>query len=864
MPGYLCRNLVADTNAPIRCLSLLFALAMCRAASIAQADPRQVDDADPPTSRTPRSEVVAANEEPEPFFPPKPEIYHDGWIDLNKNGELDPYEDPQVDVARRVDDLLRRMTLDEKTAQMATLYGFPRVLQDERPTEKWRDAVWKDGIGNIDEHCNGNTNYGRKIADPWSDLPHSRHARTMNEVQRFFIEHTRLGIPADMTNEGIRGLLHTHATCFPSQLAVASAWDRELVSEIGRVVAREAKALGYTHLYSPILDLPRDPRWGRTCECFSEDPCLTGELGVAMVKALQAEGIGSTCKHFAVYGVPNGGRDGPARTDPQVTWRDVETLHLYPFRRVVQDAGATGVMASYNDYDGVPIQASRLFLTEILREQWGFQGYVVSDSGAVTDLQRKHRIASSGHDAIRLAVEAGLNVRTDFNRPENFVLPLRELVQAGEIPVAMIDARVRDVLRVKFRLGLFDHPYVENPKAADGIVGAAEHRSLAGRAARESIVLLKNEGDLLPLNPDVRRILVTGPLADNNDAWWDRYGPQRIDYVTPLEGLRKKLEPRCEVRYVPGCSVVDERFPKSDVYKSPPTAAAQKQIDEAAAAARDVDVIIAVLGEDGEISREDRSRISLDLPGNQEDLLRALHATGKPIVLVLSNGRPLSVNWADDHVRAILTMWFSNREGGHAIADVLVGDYNPAGRLPITFPRSAGQIPLAFPARPAAQANDGGQVSGPLYPFGHGLSYTTFVYANLRILPTIQSADGDVMIECDITNTGNRDGDEVVQLYLRDEVSSITTFESSLRGFERVHLAPNETQTVSFQLKPQHLALYDATAEWTVEPGTFSVMIGASSQDVRLRRTFEIVLPPADRPQAALGKSLSVTETELD
>ncbi len=770
----------------------------------------------------------------------KDAIYHDGWIDLNKDGVKNPYEDSTLDVNERVADLLSRMTLEEKTAQMATLYGFPRVLQDELPNAKWDSALWKDGIGNIDEHANGNTNYGKPIRNPESDLPLERHAHAMNEVQQFFIERTRLGIPADFTNEGIRGLLHSHATSFPSPLGVAAAWNCELVTEIGRITAREAQALGYTTVYSPILDLPRDPRWGRICECYSEDPFLTAELGVAMVKAIQAEGVGSSCKHFAVYGVPSGGRDGAARTDPQVTWRDVQTIHLHPFREVVRRAKPSGVMASYNEYGGLPVQASYQFLTEILREEWGFEGYVVSDSGAVSDIHRKHRVAFDEKEAVRLAVEAGLNVRTDFNHPQNFVMPLRELVREGRMPLETINARVSDVLRVKYRLGLFDHPYTEHPDKAAQIVHSAEHMEVALQAARESIVLLKNETQTLPLSKKLKQILVTGPLADNGEAWWDRYGPQRIDYVTPLEGIRIKLGESCDIQHLPGCSVVDERFPESDVYQLPPSLKEQSMIDEAVAAAAEVEVIIAVLGEDEDISREDRSRVSLDLPGHQEHLLRALHATGKPIILVLSSGRPLSIAWADEHVPAILEMWFSNEPGGHALADVIFGDYNPSGRLPVTFPRSVGQIPLAFPVKRAAWAKDGGQVTGPLYPFGHGLSYTSFAYSNLIIKPEQLDLDDEVQITCEITNIGARAGREVAQLYLRDDISSVVTFEKVLRGFEQVSLSPGETKIVEFTLRPEHLTLYDNDGQWIVEPGTFTIMIGSSSEDIRQEGQFTI------------------------
>lgn len=775
-------------------------------------------------------------------------IYHDGWIDLNKNGAKDPYEDPTLAVEARIADLLMQMTIEEKTAQMTTLYGFPRVAKDELPTEAWRTAFWKDGIGNIDEHMNGNEGWTNNLAVPKHSLPWSLHARAINEVQRFFIERTRLGVPADFTDEGIRGLLHSRATSFPAQLAVASAFDRELVREIGGIVGREARALGYTNVYSPILDLARDPRWGRTTETYGEDPFLVSELGVEQVRAMQAEGIASTLKHFAVYGVPKGGRDGEARTDPQVTWRDVQTIYLEPFRRAVRDAGALGVMASYNDYDGVPVEANKLFLTDILRTEWGFKGYVVSDSAAVEFIHEKHRVAPTPADAIRQAVEAGMNVRTNFTPPEAFGNPLRELVRSGRLPASVVDARVGDVLRVKFLLGLFDRPYVADPAAAERSVRTPAHLATAARAARESIVLLKNDGEALPLRKDLKKILVTGPLADSPRAWWSRYGPQRLEYVTPLAGIRAKVGAGTEVRYAPGCTITGERWPESDVYKVALTEKARAGIAAAVAVAADVDVIVAVLGENGEISQESASRISLDLPGDQEELLEALHATGKPVVLVLTNGRPLTVNWAAKNVPAIVEAWFPGEDGGAAIADILFGDVNPSGRLPITVPKSVGQIPLNFPAHPGSQARDAGQVTGPLYPFGFGLSYTKFGYANLKISPERSGAGATIEVSCEVTNTGRRAGDEVVQLYLRDDYSSVITFEKVLRGFTRVSLAPGETKRVSFTLKPEHLALYDRDQKWTVEPGRFTVTIGASSEDTRLRGNFTITRSDGTAP----------------
>ncbi len=434
----------------------------------------------------------------------KGSIYHDGWNDLNKDGQMAPYEDPKLEIEKRVDDLLARMTLEEKTCQMATLYGFCRVAKDELPTDEWPNEIWKDGIGNIDEHLNG---LDRKKCVTEYSSPASKHARAINEVQRFFIEKTRLGIPVDFTDEGIRGLCQEGATSFPAQIGVGSTWDKELVSAIGHVTGKEARAFGYTNVYSPILDLPRDPRWGRTVECYSEDPYLTSRLGVLQVKALQSEGVVSTPKHYAVYSVPKGARDGAARTDPQVTARDVETIYIAPFRAAFKEGGALGVMSSYNDYDGIPVQGSKYFLIEKLRQEYGFKGYVVSDSDAVKYIYKKHHVAATYKEAVRHAVEGGLNIRTTFTPPDVFIKPLRELVREGKVSMKTIDSRVRDVLRVKFILGLFDHPYVEDPELSDKIVRSKESVELSLRAARESIVLLKNDrvngGPLLPLELEI-------------------------------------------------------------------------------------------------------------------------------------------------------------------------------------------------------------------------------------------------------------------------------------------------------------------------------------------------------------------------
>ncbi|HYP54534.1 MAG TPA: glycoside hydrolase family 3 N-terminal domain-containing protein, partial [Pyrinomonadaceae bacterium] len=483
------------------------------------------------------------------------DIYHDGWTDFNKNGRKDVYEDPKANIDARVEDLLARMTLEEKTCQTATLYGFARVLKDELPTPEWKRRVWKDGIANIDEHLNGWGAEGSKSAYA-TDV--RKHVWAMNEVQRFFVEETRLGVPVDFTDEGIRGVAFHTATSFPAQPGVGSTWDKELVREIGRVTGREARALGYTNVYSPILDVGRDQRWGRMEEVYGEDPYLVARLGVEQVKGLQEDfQVASTLKHFAVYSNNKGAREGQARTDPQTSPREVENVFLPPFRAAIKEGGALGVMSSYNDYDSVPVTGSSYWLTERLRGEFGFRGYVVSDSAAVEYLYNKHGVAADMKDAVRQSIEAGLNVKTNFTQPEDFILPLRELVREGKVSTRTLDERVRDVLRVKFTVGLFDRPYVKDAEASAALVNSAAHQQVALRAARESLVLLKNEKNVLPLGKSLTSIAVVGPLADDDSNTPNRYGPSGVKGVTVLEGVRAKLGGGARVNYAKGCDVVD-------------------------------------------------------------------------------------------------------------------------------------------------------------------------------------------------------------------------------------------------------------------------------------------------------------------
>lgn len=782
---------------------------------------------------------------PAVYKPVKTEMYRKGWIDFNKNGVKDIYEDPTATIDARIEDLLKQMTLEEKTCQMVTLYGYKRVLKDDLPTPEWKQMLWKDGIGAIDEHLNGFQQWGLPPSDNENVWPASRHAWALNEVQRFFIEDTRLGIPVDFTNEGIRGVESYKATNFPTQLGLGHTWNRELIHKVGLITGREARMLGYTNVYAPILDVGRDQRWGRYEEVYGESPYLVAELGIEMVRGLQHNHqVAATGKHFAAYSNNKGAREGMARVDPQMSPREVENIHIYPFKRVIQEAGMLGIMSSYNDYDGIPIQGSYYWLMTRLRHEMGFRGYVVSDSDAVEYLYTKHGTAKDMKEAVRQSVEAGLNVRCTFRSPDSFVLPLRELVKEGGLSEETINNRVRDILRVKFLIGLFDTPYQTDLAGADKEVENEENEAVALQASRESIVLLKNANNTLPLDINaVKKIAVCGPNANEEGYALTHYGPLAVEVTTVLQGIQDKVKDKAEILYAKGCNLVDANWPESEIIDYPITSEEQAEIDKAVTNARQADVAIVVLGGGQRTCGENKSRSSLDLPGRQLQLLQAIQATGKPVVLILINGRPLSVNWADKFVPAILEAWYPGSKGGIALADILFGDYTPGGKLTVTFPKTVGQIPFNFPCKPSSQINggknpgpDGNQsrINGALYPFGYGLSYTTFEYSDLEITPKVITPNEKATVRLKVTNTGKRAGDEVVQLYIRDVLSSVTTYEKNLAGFERVHLQPGETKEVVFTIDRKHLELLDAHMKWVVEPGDFVLMAGASSEDIRL------------------------------
>lgn len=769
-------------------------------------------------------------------------IYHKGWTDFNKNGEKDVYEDVSQPVDKRVSDLLKQMNITEKACQLATLYGYGAILKDPLPTSNWKNEIWANGIANIDEQLNG-LRGSMKYA-----IPFSTHAEEMNQIQRFFIEDTRLGIPVDFTNEGIAGLNHAQATAFPREIAQGCTFDKALVNAIGNVEGKEAKALGYTNIYTPEIDVSSDPRWGRAESCYGSSPYLVGQLGDAMVNGIQRNGVASTLKHFAVYSIPIGGRDGGVRKHPRVAPREMREIYLEPFREVIESAHPLGVMASYNEYDGVPIIASKTFLTDILRKEYGFNGYVVSDSRAVEYVYEKHHVAPDYEDAIRQVLEAGMNVRTDFTKSTYYINPLIDAIKKGKIPMDVINQRVGEVLSVKFRLGLFDHPYIRNTKAADTIVHSAASQQLALRAAHEAIVLLKNDSlsekqkRLLPLQvSSINTLAVIGPNAKEIKSLRSRYGPAAFDVKSIYEGITDAVPASVKVLYAKGIDHTDPNWPKSDVEDFPLTRAEKESIDSAVAIARQSDVVIMALGDNEKTTGESHSRVNLNLPGHQEQLLEAVAATGKPIVLVLTNGMPYTINWAAEHIPAIVETWYLGEGTGKAIADVLFGKYNPGGKLAIPFPKSAGQSILTFPMKPGDEGNGQARVKGFLYPFGYGLSYTTFEYSNLQVTPLKPEQGKNIKISFIVTNSGNVTGEAVPQLYIHDAVSSVTTYVKKLRGFTRIQLQPGKSRTVNFIITPRDLSLYDREMKFTEEPGTFTAMIGNSSENILLKQDFDVV-----------------------
>jgi beta-glucosidase len=743
------------------------------------------------------------------------------------------YRDPKLPVDQRVTDLLSHMTLEEKIAQLEGAWENKQFFRD--PQELFVDekgqflperaaTLMKNGLG--------------EISRPSENRDPRAMAEYTNTVQKWMRENTRLGIPVIFHDECLHGHVAPKATSYPQAIALASTWDPSLLHEVFTATAAEARARGVQQCLAPVLDLARDPRWGRTEETYGEDPYLVSRLGVAAITGFQGTGPGidkahvmATAKHFAVHGQPEGGTNvGPANYSE----RTIREYWLKPFEAAVKEAHVATVMPSYNEIDGIPSHSNKHLLLDILRYEWGFQGLITSDYFGPTELRTVHHIVATEDEAGRLAFESGVDVELPFNQAYGSLI---DQVKAGKVAEAAVDLSVSRVLKAKFMAGLFDDPYV-NADYAEKITNNAEHQQLALKAAHEAIILLKNQDNLLPLAKNkYKRIAVIGPNAA--ELHLGGYSNQPGRGVSVLQAIKTKVGSSAEVLYALGCKITESNpdWDADKVVVGDPALNA-KRIEEAAKVAATADLVILALGGNEQTSREawavnhPGDRDNLDLLGNQDDLVKAVLATGKPTIVFLQHGRPNSINYIAEHVPAILDGWYLGQEGGTAVADVLFGDYNPAGRLPITVPRSTGQLPDYYYQKPSAKREYLGSTVLPLFPFGWGLSYSTFKYANVRATPDSIGPQGRTTISVDVTNSGAVRGDEVVQLYIRDDVSSVTRPVKELRGFRRITLNPGETKSVEFTLGPEELSFLNRDMHRVVEPGTFTIMVGGNSIDL--------------------------------
>ncbi|QIK55799.1 beta-glucosidase [Dysgonomonas sp. HDW5B] len=753
------------------------------------------------------------------------------------------YKNPKLSAEERTQDLVSRMTLEEKVGQLLCPLGWEMYeKQGNKVTQskKFEDIVKERQIGML---------WATFRADPWTQktlengLNPTQAAEAGNALQKYIIENTRLGIPIFLAEECPHGHMAIGTTVFPTAIGQAATWNPELLTKMSSTITKEARLQGSHIGYGPVLDLAREPRWSRTEETYGEDPVLIAHMGEAFVKGFGSGDLSkensliSTLKHFVAYGVPEGGHNGNPNS---VGMRDLKENYLPPFQAAVK-AGALSVMTAYNSVDGIPCTSNEYLLKDILRKEWGFKGFTVSDLGSIEGLKGSHHVVETIQDAAILSANAGLDVDLGGNA---FFL-LIDAVKNNRIKESVIDDAVSHVLRLKFEMGLFENPYVDVKKAA-GNVRNQEHINLARKVAQESITLLKNESNILPLNKNLKKVAVIGPNADNiYNQLGDYTAPQeRNNIKTVLDGIKSKLN-ATQIEYVKGTAIRDTT---------------NLEIEEAVAVAKRADVAIVVVG--GSSARDFKTkyidtgaavaskdnisdmesgegydRASLDLMGKQLDLLKAVKATGTPIIVVYIEGRPLNMNWADENANALLTAWYPGQEGGNAIADILFGDYNPAGRLPISVPRSVGQLPVYYNKK-NPKGHDYVEMSeAPLYPFGFGLSYTSFEYSNLNIRKVNNTS---YVAEFTVTNAGNFDGDEVAQLYIRDEVASTVRPVKQLKHFARINLKKGESKKISFELSENDFTIIDQRMNRIVEPGKFTIMIGSSSEDIKLKDIINI------------------------
>jgi beta-glucosidase len=757
-----------------------------------------------------------------------------------KSNKTPLYRNPKLSAESRTKDLLSRMTLEEKAAQMLCIWeGKSKSLVDERgnfDAGKARTFFKKrTGLGQV----------GRP-----SDAGGGRNARKMavltNAVQKFFISNSRHGIPVIFHEECLHGHAAVDATSFPQPIGLAATFDPDLAQRLYAMTAEEARVRGTHQALTPVVDVAREPRWGRVEETFGEDPYLVSCMAVAAVRGFQGDAsfknknrIIATLKHFAAHGQPESGTNcAPVNVSERV----LREVFLPPFRKAVQEAGAVSVMASYNEIDGVPSHANKWLLKDILRKEWGFKGYVVSDYFAIRELHERpelfgNHLAEDGRQAAALAVKAGVNI--ELPDPDCY-RHIVELVRRGVLRESLIDGLVAPMLHWKFRMGLFEDPYVD-PEAAEKIVGCNTHRVLALEAARKTITLLKNENSVAPLNLNkIRTIAVIGPNADR--VLLGGYSGKPKHVTTLLQGIRNRVGNSVKILYHEGCKItVGGSWQQDEVQPGDPVED-RRSITAAARLARKADVVVLAIGGNEQTSREAwmgnhlGDRASLDMAGLQDELVDAVVATGKPVIAFLFNGRPLSIRNLAEKVPVIFECWYLGQETGPAVAEVLFGDVNPGGKLPITIPRSAGHVPAYYNHKPAARRGYLFDEVSPLYAFGFGMSYATFEISRPRLSKKTIRPDESAVLRVDVSNTGEDAGDEVVQMYIRDKVSSVTRPVKELKGFERVSLAPGQRKTVAMNITPEHLAFYDIRMKRVVEPGEFEIMVGNSSRDRDLQK----------------------------
>jgi beta-glucosidase len=751
-------------------------------------------------------------------------------------------------VETRIKDLVSMMTLEEKVAQLGSVggsaTGIKELCEGEEFSPQKAKRFLKNGIGQI-----------TRIAGGFRNLEPRKAARLANKIQRFLKDKTRLRIPAMVHEECLSGFMANGATTFPQAIGLASTWRPEMIEKVSSVIRKQMMATGAHQGLAPVADVARDPRWGRVEETFGEDPYLVAQMAVAYVRGLQSRdyksGIIATLKHFAAHGFSEGGRN---IASVHVSERELREVSLFPFEAGVRAAGAGSVMNAYHEIDGIPCACSRKLLTEILRGEWGFQGIVVADYGSVDLLTTLHKVAPTKKVAAKLALEAGIDV--ELPGSDCYGEPLIQAVRERLVSESTIDEGVIRVLRMKFLMGLFERRYV-NEKNAGKVFDTVSDRRLALQAACESTILLKNDGSILPLSKRIKSIAVIGPNAASTRNLLGDYtytahlscGTDAVRIVNILEGIRNKVSSRTRVLYAEGCDLCGN---------------SRDGFDAAVEVAKNAEVSVMVVGGKSGITATDtcgegRDRSDLRLPGVQENLVKAIHQTGKPVIVIIIDGRPLSISWIAQHIPAIIHAWLPGEEGGNAIADVLFGDFNPGGRLPISVPKAAGQIPVYYNRKPSSFGDYVSMDSKPLFPFGHGLSYTEFKYSNLKINPAKVPPAGKIVISVDIMNTGSRRGDEVIQLYLRDAVASVSRPVKELKGFKRVTLRPNEKKTLTFTLSTDQLAFYDKDMRFVVEPGVFEVMIGSSSDDIRLTAEFDV----EGTEKEVLGYRTFFTETKV-